>query len=290
MSEKKYLIYMDVSGDIDESYAKENGLRFIPMEYSLGENMRVCDGIQSPDILKMFYDGQRNGDFTKTSQISPYMYEEHLAPALKEGYSILYLCLSSGLSSTYQSALLAKENLKEEYPDCEFYPIDTLAATGGMGVLAVRAINNQKAGMSIEENFNDIVNATKKIKHYFMVQDLMYLMRGGRLSGATAVVGTVLNIRPILEIDGDGKLITIDKKRGDKSAVAALLQYFKDNYNENSNDIVSVIDADVVELGDKLKASIESEYPNVKIMRNTLTPIIGAHTGPGMVAVCFIGK
>lgn len=289
--EKSYLIYMDVSGDVNEAYASENGLRFIPMEYSLGSEMRTCEGIQDEEIMKKFYEGQRNGDFTKTSQISPYMYEEYLTPAFEEGYSVLYLCLSSGLSSTYQSAMMAKENLKEKYPNCDFMPVDTLAATGGMGVLAERAIRNQKAGMSLEDNFNDLVEATHKIKHYFMVQDLMYLMRGGRLSGATAVVGTVLNVRPILEIDAEGKLITIAKKRGDKSAVAALLDYFKENYDESlTDDVVSIIDTDVKEHGDKIEAEIKAMFPNITIRRNTLTPIIGAHTGPGMSAICFIGK
>lgn len=289
--EKSYLIYMDVSGDINEAYAEENGLRFIPMEYSLGDEMRTCEGIQSEEIMKKFYGGQRNGDFTKTSQISPYMYEEYLTPALEEGYSILYLCLSGGLSSTFQSAMMAQKNLKEAFPECDFYPIDTLAATGGMGVLAERAIRNRNAGMSLEDNYNDIVEATHKIKHYFMVQDLMYLMRGGRVSGATAVVGTVLNVRPILEIDENGKLITIAKKRGDKSAVAALIEYFKEHYDEESSeDIISIIDTDVKELGDKLEEEATSLYPNVTIRRNTLSPIIGAHTGPGMAAICFIGK
>lgn len=291
MNDFKYLIYMDVSGDVDEEYAKANGLRFIPMEYSLGEEMKTCEGIQPDDVLKRFYDGQRKGDLTKTSQISPYMYEEYLTPALKEGYSILYLCLSSGLSSTYQSALLAKNDLEDEFPDCDFYPVDTLAATGGMGVLAERAIRNRANGMSLEDNYNDIVAATKKIKHYFMVQDLMYLMRGGRLSGATAVVGTVLNVRPILEIDPEGKLITIAKKRGDKAGAAAVVDFFKEHYDESaSEDAIYVIDADIKELGEKFEKSIKDMYPNVSIKRNTLTPIIGAHTGPGMAAICFIGK
>lgn len=287
----KYLIYMDVSGDIDEAYAKENDLRFVPMEYSLGEEMRVSEGVQPDDIMKKFYDGQRNGDLTKTSQISPYMYEEYLDEAFKEGYSVLYLSLSSGLSSTYQSALMAKAELKEKYPEQDFYPVDSLAATGGMGVLIERAIRNKEAGMSIEDNYEDLVAATHKIKHYFMVQDLMYLKRGGRVSATTAVVGTMLNVKPILEINEEGKLITIAKKRGNKAAIAGLLDYFKEHFNDSlKNDVIYVIDADIKELGDSLADTVKQLYPDITVRRSTLSPIIGAHTGPGMVAVCFMGK
>lgn len=287
----EYLIYMDVSGDIDEAYAKENDLRFVPMEYSLGEQMRVSEGVQTDDIMKKFYDGQRNGDLTKTSQISPYMYEEYLDKAFKEGYSVLYLSLSSGLSSTYQSALMAKTELKEKYPEQDFYPVDSLAATGGMGVLIERAIRNKKAGMSIEDNYEDLVAATHKIKHYFMVQDLMYLKRGGRVSATTAVVGTMLNVKPILEINEEGKLITIAKKRGNKAAISGLLDYFKEYFNDSlKDDVVYVIDADIKELGDSLADTVKQLYPDITVRRSTLSPIIGAHTGPGMVAVCFMGK
>lgn len=287
----KYLIYMDVSGDIDEAYAKEKGLRFVPMEYSLGDEMRVSDGVQPDDIMKKFYDGQRNGDLTKTSQISPYMYEEYLDEAFKEGYSVLYLSLSSGLSSTYQSALMAKAELKEKYPEQDFYPVDSLAATGGMGVLIERAIRNKEAGMGIEDNYEDLVAATHKIKHYFMVQDLMYLKRGGRVSATTAVVGTMLNVKPILEINEEGKLITIAKKRGNKAAISGLQDYFKEHFDDSlKEDVIYIVDADIKELGDSLADTIRQQYPDVTVRRSTLSPIIGAHTGPGMVAVCFMGK
>lgn len=286
----KYVICMDVSGDVNESYAKEHDLKFIPMQYSLGNEMRTCKGMEKPEILKAFYNGQRNGDLTKTSQISPYMYEEYLDEYMKQGYSVLYLCLSSGLSSTYNSACLAKEELKEKYPDLNFYPVDSLAATGGMGVLIERAIRNQENGMSLEENYKDVVAATKRIKHWFLVQDLMYLKRGGRVNAATAVVGSMLNIKPILKINEVGKLDTISKKRGNKAAVAALLEYFKENFDENLEDVIYVLDADDKKLSDLLEQEIKKLYPNATVRRNILCPIIGAHTGPGMAAICHMGK
>ena len=286
----KYLIFADVSTDIDMSFVEEGTLKFIPMEYSLGDDMLTCNGPETRELLKKFYDGQRNGDLTHTSQISPYNYEEYLTPYFEEGYSVLYLSLSSGLSSTYQSALIAKDSLKDKYPGQDFYPVDSLAATGGMGVLAERALKNQKNGMSIEDNYRDLVEASHKIKHWFLVQDLMYLKRGGRVSSTTAVVGTALNIVPILKINEIGKLETYAKKRGNKAACGALLESFKETYDENSGDVIVIVDADAIETGDYLAEEVKKLYPGAVVRRSGLSPIIGAHTGPGMAAICHMGK
>lgn len=285
-----YKIYMDVSGDIDPGFASENDICFVPMDYSLGNEMRKCENMESKDILKKFYDGQRGGELTKTTQISPFMYESYMEEDMKKGISILYLSLSSGLSSTYQSACLAKTALEEKYPDAKFCPIDSLAATGGMGVLIERAVKNKKAGMSLEENVADISEATHRIKHWFMVQDLMYLKRGGRIGSATAAIGTMLNVKPILKIDTDGTLVTINKKRGNKQALQELLADYEANRDPESSDTVYVIDADDDEIGAFLAAALNEKYPGLTVRRCTLSPIIGAHTGPGMAAICHLGK
>lgn len=190
-----YMIFVDGSADVDLQAVGEENIKFIPMEYSLAGEMRVCDTMQDRQTLKDFYNGQRRGDLTKTTQISPYMYEEFFSHYMEKGISVLYLALSSGLSSTYNSALMARENLKEKYPDAEFVPVDSLGGNGGIGVLAERALRNHQNGMTIAENRADLVNATKKIKHWFLVQDLNYLKRGGRVSAATAFVGSALNIK-----------------------------------------------------------------------------------------------
>ena len=287
----KYLIFTDVSADLDAQYASDNNVHFIPMEYSLGDDMRLCKGPEGVEIMKKFYDGQRNGDMTKTSQISPYMYQQHFSPYMEQGYSILYFCLSSGLSSTFQSALVAKAELKEEYPEVDLYPIDTLAATGGMGVLVEKAVlYRDKYNYSVEENYTKMVEHTKEILHWFMVEDLMYLKRGGRLSAATAIAGTALGVKPILRIDKKGMLINIAKKRGVKSAISELVEKFKASEPAVSeDDVIYIVHADAEENAELLKEKILEIYPDVKIKTSYLTPIIGAHTGPGMVAVCHLG-
>lgn len=285
-----YIIMMDVSGDIDSKVATENNICFIPMEYSVGNDMRSCEGPEEESILKNFYEGQRSGDLTKTSQISPFRYEAFLKDIFTKGKSVLYLCLSSGLSSTYQSACIAKQTLMEEYPDCSFYPVDTLAATGGMGVLAERAIRNRKSGMSIEENFEDLTSASKKIKHWFVVEDLMYLKRGGRISASTAVLGTALNIKPILIINQEGKLETVSKKRGDKASLGELISKFAEEFDQTTPDVIYVTHSDSKNKAELLYNQVKAMYPNSEIRICGLSPIIGAHTGPGMAAICFMGK
>lgn len=285
-----YEIVMDVAGDIDRKIAEENGIRFIPMEYTLGNAMRTCNGPEPDEILTEFYNGQRQGDLTKTSQISPYQYETYLKEYFEAGKSVLYLCLSSGLSSTFQSSCMAKQTLTEDYPNCGFYPVDSLAATGGMGVLAERAIRNRKNGMSVQENYEDLLKATTKIRHWFVVEDLMYLKRGGRISASTAIIGTALNIKPILIINKEGKLDTVAKKRGDKASLKELITQFEAEYDTESGDVIYVANADCPGKAEQLVEQIKELYPNCEVRSTGLTPIIGAHTGPGMAAVCFMGK
>ena len=284
-----YLIVMDASADIDSKVFLEEDIRFIPMQYSLNEEMRESKGIESEELLKSFYDSQRSGELTKTTQITPYQYINFFSKLLNEGYSILYLSLSSGLSSTYQSAMLAASELNDEHKDEKVYVVDSLGATGGIGVLLELACKYRKEGKSIEENCALLNNAKLKLHHFFMVQDLMYLRRGGRVSGATAVVGTVLGIKPILKIDENGKLVNFAKRRGNKLALEELAKLFNENYELNDSPIY-IVDGDAKELGDFLASEIKKLIPEAVVKRNMLSPIIVAHTGPGLVAVCFIGK
>ena len=284
-----YIIVMDASADIDSKVFIEEDIRFIPMQYSLNEEMRESKGIESEELLKSFYDSQRSGELTKTTQITPYQYINFFSKLLNEGYSVLYLSLSSGLSSTYQSAMLAASELNDEHKDEKVYVVDSLGATGGIGVLLELACKYRKEGKSIEENCALLNNAKLKLHHFFMVQDLMYLRRGGRVSGATAVVGTVLGIRPILKIDENGKLVNFAKRRGNKLALEELAKLFNENYELNDSPIY-IVDGDAKELGDFLASEIKKLIPDAVVKRNMLSPIIGAHTGPGLVAVCFIGK
>ncbi len=288
--EQSYVIFSDISADIPAGYAKENDIRFISMRYSLGDEDRVCEEIETEEVLKRFYNGQRNGDMTRTSQISPQVYMDVFTPVLREGKDILYLALSSGLSSTYQSSCLAAGQLKEQFPEREIVCVDSLAATGGMGLLLEAAVQNRKEGMAPAENGKWLEDNRLKVCHWFMVEDLMYLKRGGRVSAATAVVGSALNIRPVLKIEEDGTLKNFAKARGTKRALNSLVDYYEAAGDKKPGERIYILHADSQENAEYLEEKVKQINPQCSVTKMMLSPIIGAHTGPGMCAVVHFGR
>lgn len=285
----KYNIFVDLSADMTIDFAMENDICFIPMEYSLGADFRTANYLESDEDLIAFYNSQRNGDLTKTTQITPFFYEEFFKEYLDKEINILYLTLSSGLSKTYESALLAKNNLLEEYPNAKIEIVDSLAATGGIGILTEKAVEFRNEGLIIEEASLKLCELTKRIRHWFLVSDLNYLKRGGRVSATTAFIGTALKITPILEINKEGKLDTIAKKRGVKMAANQLVEYYKQYHDENENSVY-ICHGDNPEIALYVKEKLLEYNPNLDIKISYLSPIIGAHTGPGMVSICTLGK
>ena len=284
---ENYVIYTDTSADVSKEFLRNNELFFVPMNYTLGEEERVCRGMEDEDLLKKFYAGQRAGDLTHTSQITPQQYIDTFEKHLACGESVIYLSLSSGLTKTFDSARIAKMDMDEKYPDAKIYPVDTLSATGGMGLLAELAVNNKKSGMSAAENAANLEEMSHKVCHIFMVEDLMYLKRGGRISAATAVVGTVMNIKPILVIDQEGKLITVAKKRGEKLALRELMTRYLDSRDTRYGKNAYITHADAGERPAILEEMLKRHDPSVSYTEMFLSPIIGAHTGPGMTAIIF---
>ena len=285
-----YLIFMDAAGDISPETAAEGGLLFVPMEYTLGEDVHVCRGPQPADALERFYKGQRSGDMPHTSQISPYLYEEFFTPYFERGCSALYLSLSSGLSSTYQSACMAASALKERFPKQSLVPVDSLGATISMGLLADRALKNRKEGLSLEENRSDLVAIRKKQRTYFFVDNLDYLKRGGRVNSAYAFIGTALNVKPVLEIDLEGRLINIDKKRGSHMALREIVRRFSEEYDPSYPDPVYITHSDNEASARLLEEEVHKAFPELPVRSSILSPIIGCHTGPGLCGMSFLAK
>lgn len=285
----EYIVLADVSIDIDGKFAKEKDIRYVPMEYILGEQSYCCEAPETEAMMHTYYEKLRQKVTTHTSQIVPANYMEAFEPYVKEGKGILYLSLSSGLSNTYESALMAVEMLKEEYGQVEIEVVDSLGATGGMGLLAESAVCNKEQGMSLEDNARWLRERARHIHYWFKVEDLMYLKRGGRISAATALIGTALNIKPILKVDARGKLETIDKKRGNKPALKALISNFEEMYDDSLGKLVYICHADCTQAAETLKSMLLEKYPNLVVRMTMLSPIIGAHTGPDMVALIHYG-
>lgn len=285
-----YVIFSDVSIDIDKEFAKENDIRYIPMEYILGEDTFFCQEPENDEMMHNYYEKLRNKIRTQTSQIAPSRYMEVFEPLVKAGESVLYISLSSGLSNTYDSALLAVRDLSEEYDNVNIEVVDSLAATGGMGLLVETAVANRNAGMSLKENAELLRKRARDINLFIKVEDLMYLMRGGRVSATSAIMGTALSIKPILTVTGEGKLATIDKKRGNKQAIKSLVERFDNTYNKELGNTVYISCADCIPDAENLKAMLLEKYPELNIKITMLSPIIGAHTGPDIIALIYYGQ
>ncbi len=285
-----YEIFTDMSIDAEEEFLRTHPIHYIPMEYMLGDTEKRCTAPESFEDLHKYYDELRKEVPTKTSQITPFHYFQNFEPLVQEGKEILYLSLSSGLSNTYDSACLAAQQLKEDYPDAKIEVVDTLGATGGMGLLMEKAFENQEKGMSLTENANWLRESAKKLNYHFKVADLMYLKRGGRISSTSAVLGTALNIKPVLCITSNGKLETMAKKRGDRLAHKFMLDQFASNFDESYGDTVYLCCSDCMNILDEMEKQLLEMNPNLKIKKTMLSPIIGAHTGPDMVAIIYFGK
>ena len=286
----EYIIFADVSIDIDMAFADKYDLKYIPMEYILDDKSFNCSRPENDEMMHQYYEKLRLKASTHTSQIVPNNYVEAFEDYIKEGKGILYISLSSGLSNTYESALLAAKMLKEDYPECEVEVVDSLGATGGMGILAESACLNREKGMSLSDNAKWLREHANNINFWFKVEDLMYLCRGGRVSATTAVVGTALKIKPILTIDSTGKLQTIDKKRGDKQAMLGLIERFEETYDPDMGNTVYVSCADCRDVAETLKSKLLEKHPDLDIKITMLSPIIGAHTGPDMLSLIYYGS
>ena len=296
-----YKIYMDASADLDRKYIKAGEVSVLTMGYSRGDDMLTSQGLETVEDIKAFYEGQRHGDVTQTTQITPSGYEEAFEELVTNGTGVLYISLSSGLSSTYSSALLAKKNIEERCGrEVPLYIIDSLSATGGIGVMLERALFNKKHGMSLEDNYKDVLEMSGKIKIWFYVDSLEYLKNGGRISPLTSVVGTVLGMKPILRVLPNGKLTNIDKRRGKLQAAERLsalykgeLERVKESYpdilEKDKQKLIYITHADDIKAAEHVKGLLEKVNPHAKIKISTMSPIIGAHTGPGAVIIAHLG-
>ena len=281
-----YIIIMDASGDLDANFANENGVKFLPMPYEIGGEMYEYTGDDDSGIKK-FYELIREGKSAKTSQITPFAYKEIFEPYMSKGLSIMYLCLSAQLSSTYQSACSAAKELNEAYPNAKLVPINSLAATGKLGIIAERAAMNKNSGMSLDDNAAFIEGYKNKATSYGFVDNLMHLRRGGRISAAGALLGTLLNIKPLVHITDEGKVGNHDKCSSERIAIRTLKETYEDLANFNAETSVYISDADNSAMADMLQSLVTALNPKAVIKRKLLTPIIGTHLGPESVVISF---
>lgn len=287
---KDYILLMDVSGDVDRSYVEQGKVKLLPMEFVINGDVYVYTDDETGMDAVQFYDFVREKAPMSTTQISPSKWTEYFEPYLKDGISVLCLCLSSGLSSSYNSACIAAEELKQNYPDVDVMPIDSIRATGITGIICERMMANKEKGMSIKENFDDI-NEFKKMTHACAyVDDLDSLKRGGRISKTVAFVGGLLGIKPLIQFNQDGTLSMWGKQRGYKSSMNKMVEYYLERADIEQPQTVYITHANDVAYANELAEKIKAVSPNCEIKIRLLSPIIGVHLGTSAMVLGFVGK
>lgn len=285
-----FVIVTDSSADLPNRLVKELGVSVLPLSFTIHEQTyhnhpdnRALDPVE-------FYRLLRAGETATTAAVNVADYTELLEPVLQSGKDVLILAFSSGLSATYQSSTIAAEELQEKFPQRKIYTVDTLCASLGQGLLVYLAVQEKAAGKTIEE-VRDWTEAHKmSVCHWFTVDDLHFLKRGGRVSAATAVVGTMLHIKPVLHVDNEGRLVNMEKARGRGASLMSLVDHIQKTAIDPAGQTVFISHGDCLEDAMKVAEEIKSRLGVKEVVVNTIGPVIGAHAGPGCVALFFVGK
>ena len=284
----EYTIITDSSCDISPALLKKWGVEYINLTYRFdGEDI---DYTSDKTDIKQFYNKMREGGIAKTSAINPKTFENEFEKSLKKGYDILYLGFSSGLSTTFNSSQIAANELSERYPNQKIITVDTLCASAGQGLFVYLVAEQKKNGATIEQAAEYANKLVPNLCHWFTVDDLVYLKRGGRVSPTTAFVGIVLGIKPVLHVDNDGKLINMTKARGRKMSMRTLAEKFGEFANDKKNGTIFISHADCKTDAELLAHIINENYGGTVDLITDIGPVIGAHSGPGTVALFFVGK
>ena len=283
------VIMTDSCCDLKYDYVIKNNIPIISLNVIIDKN-EIKDDLGQSLGYKEFYNIIRNGEMPKTSQANAFYFEEEFEKIVKEGSSVIYIAFSSALSGTYNSACIAKESVLEKYPNADITIIDSKSASRGLGLLVYYANEMLKEGKSKEEIIKWIEENKLKVNHWFTVEDLNHLARGGRLSKTASTVGTLLNIKPILHVNNDGKLVSVEKVKGRKKSISALVSKIEEMIVNPEEQIIFISHGDSLEDAEILKKKILEKIKVKDIAINCIGPAIGSHAGPGTLAVFFLGN
>lgn len=286
----RYRIITDSTGDLTPELIRDLQLTVIPMEFTIdGKSYRnYPDGHEMS--AKAFYHLLRAGKTSTTAQINAHEFMDWADPILQAGEDILYLAFSSGLSGTCQSAYMAKEELSARYPDRKIYVVDSLAASMGEGLLAYYASKMQLEGKTIDEVYQWLQDNKLHLCHWFTVDDLNHLKRGGRVSSAAALFGTMLGIKPVLHVDDAGHLIPVAKIRGRRQSLDSLVAHMEETVTNPGEQVIFISHGDCEKDAQYVADQIRARWNVKEIVLNEIGPVIGTHSGPGTVALFFLGS
>ena len=282
----RFKIVTDSACDLSAEMIEALDLGIAALSVEL-DGRAYAEGEMTP---KELYDHLRGGKLPKTSAVNPELWADAMRPALEQGQDVLTLVFSSALSATCQNAFIAAEELRGEFPDRKLIVIDSLCAAIGLGLLVHTAAKLRDAGKSIEETAAWIEEHKLNVCHWVTVEDLMHLKRGGRVSAATAVVGTMLNIKPIIRVDDNGRLESLAKCRGRKAALNYLLDRMAESFDPEIDDTVFIGHGDCMEDAKYLEQKVRERFGVQNVHINYIGAVVGAHTGPGVAVLFFYGK
>jgi DegV family protein with EDD domain len=286
----KYQIITDSTSDLTQEMVDELGVELIPMNFTIGTDS-FLDYPDERDIPSHdFYQRIAAGEPSTTNQIPLTTFMEVFEKHLKAGTDVLYLGFSSGLSGTYNNSALVARELSQKYPERKIYAVDTLAASLGEGLLVWHAVQKQRAGATIEETKEWMEQNRNRMHHWFTVDDLNHLKRGGRISGAAALMGTMLGIKPVMHFDDAGRIILMDKIRGRKQSLDDLVKHMEKTSEGAADQMIFVSHSDSLEGAEYVKEQVAAKFGTQRFAFAPIGPVIGAHTGTGTVALFYLGK
>ncbi|MDD6044961.1 MAG: DegV family protein [Clostridia bacterium] len=284
---RDYVILTDSSCDLPAELAEKMGIRVVPLSVLVDgtEYMNYLDGREIG--FKAFYDKIREGCTATTSAVNIAAFKEAMKAIVNEGKDVLYIGFSSGLSATVGAGINAARELSEEYPGSKIYAVDTLGASLGQGMTVYYAAKKQQEGASIEEVRDFVEQRRLNQAHWFTVDDLNHLKRGGRISPTTAAIGTMLNIKPVMHMDNEGHLVAVGKVRGRKASLKELVNSMEASVLPGENPTIFISHGDCLEDAEYVASLVREKLGIDDIIINYVGPVIGAHTGPGVVALFF---
>ena len=285
-----FVILTDSSADLGADMVQQLDVQVLPLSFSMGQQIYH----NYPDNREIdphaFYQLLRQGEVATTSAVNVAQYTDALEPLLQAGKNVLVLAFSSGLSTTYNSSRIAVEELAEKYPERKLYTVDTLCASLGQGLLVYLAAKLRSEGRSIEEVRDWAEENKLHMCHQFTVDDLHFLKRGGRISATTAVVGSMLQIKPVLHVDNEGHLINIAKARGRQASLKALVDKMEKTAIDPANQVVFISHGDCLEDAHTVEKMVKERFGVKEVYINYVGPVIGAHSGPGTLALFYVGS
>ncbi len=285
-----YVIVTDSSADLSAQMAEEAGVQVLPLRFTVeGQTYYNWPDNREMDP-KVFYRMLREGEVATTAAVNISQYLDMLEPILQSGTDVLVLSFSSGLSATYDSSRLAAEELREKYPQRKIFAVDTLCASLGQGLLVWHAAQLKDQGKSIEEVRDWVEENKLHLCHQFTVDDLHFLKRGGRISATTAVVGTMLKIKPVLHVDDGGKLVNLGKARGRRASLKALVDRMEETAIDPAGQTVFISHGDCMEDAEYVAGLVKERMGVQDVRINYVGPVIGAHSGPGTLALFHLGS